>query len=167
MKIIKNLSKPNKKAFIFFFALTVLLIIFIFSNSLKNGEESSSDSEWVSKIVAYFVNFIFGTSFSSTDVGDTVRTLAHFSEFAALGFFLSATIANSTIGTKGFILKALPIAFLIAVIDEIIQIFSDGRAFQLFDIFIDSSGCITGTLFFVVIINIYYKIKKSKERITK
>ncbi len=162
MHFFKKLTKKRKLLFIIFSALTLFLICFIFSNSMKNGADSSEDSEKVSKIVANLVNCIFNTKYTAAEIGGSVRTFAHFSEFAALSFCFSYTIRLISEKMKKVILISLPFTFFIAVTDEIIQIFSEGRAFQFIDIVIDTLGCLFGIALLSLILKIFYKISSQK-----
>ena len=49
-----------------------------------------------------------------------------------------------------------------AVIDEILQLFSDGRAADVLDIVVDFSGAVAGMLFFVFIVNLPNIIRNIK-----
>ncbi len=155
MTFFKKLSKKQKVLFIIFSILSLFLICFIFSNSMKNGSDSSKDSEKVSRFVANVINFIFKTEYTSDDVGSPVRTFAHFSEFAALSFCLSSSIRCITKKIKFFYLISIPFTVFIAIIDEIIQIFSEGRAFQFTDICVDSLGGLFGIVFLCVMLKIF------------
>ncbi len=155
MRFFKKLSKKQKWGFVIFSVLSLFLVCFIFSNSLKNGADSSEDSERVSRIVANVINFIFKTEYTSADIGGTVRTFAHFSEFAALSFCVSSAIRCVTKKIKLFYLISMPITVLIAIIDEIIQLFSEGRAFQFTDICVDSLGGLFGIFFLCLLLKIF------------
>ncbi len=165
MMKIKNLSKTKKTAFIIFSTLAFLVLVFIFSNSLKSGEASSADSEWPSQLAADILNFIFGTSLTVSETSGPVRTLAHFSEFALLSFCLFGAYRNVYEKTKSVFLKTIITTFVVATVDETIQIFSEDRAFEVFDIFIDFSGGIFGALFFMLILKVFFNNKKNQERI--
>lgn len=162
MHFFKKLTKKQKILFIIFSVLTLFLICFIFSNSLKNGADSSEDSEKVSKIVAKLINFVFNTKYTTADVGGYVRTFAHFSEFAALSFCCANTIRLISDKMKKAVLISLPFTFLVAITDEIIQIFSEGRAFQFIDIGIDTLGCLFGIAFLNLILKLFNKLSSQK-----
>ena len=54
--------------------------------------------------------------------------------------------------------------FIYAVTDEIHQLFSDGRAFQASDVIIDTLGAVVFIGVEILIIQIYQKNKKQKEK---
>ncbi len=131
--------------------LAVMYIIFMFSSA--TGEESEEVSQnLLSKIIEFVGNFI---------THNTLRKLAHFSEFAALGFCFTGAV-HYTFGTRQFYIPLIP-SFLYAVSDEVHQYFVPERACRIFDIFIDTCGIMTGIGIFLLIIHIISKITKKKE----
>ena len=84
---------------------------------------------------------------------------AHFVEFAILGLFIKIDQHHKP---YPIYLTAI-IGIGIAIIDEIIQIFVPGRAFEVKDILIDSFGVVTGILFVTVILLIKSKKRKLLE----
>ena len=91
------------------------------------------------------VKTVFGIPFSITPI----RKAAHFLEFAGLAFL----VFNALRATYGKNRPAL--SFLItaayAVTDEIHQIFVEGRACRIFDVFVDSCGAASAILFMMFI----------------
>ncbi len=113
-------------------------LAFIWINSLMPAEVSGEMSGFAEKILRY----IFGEELA---VGEAVlRKLAHCTEFAVYGFVLALFMYEK-------LTARLPlIAFCglgTAVMDETIQLFSDGRAGQIKDVWIDFSGFAAGVLF--------------------
>ena len=74
--------------------IVIALLVLIFCLSHQNGEDSTETSGWFTALL----NFIF--PFELTE--DFVRTMAHFSEFACLSFFM-----NNWRGVYKIILKTL------------------------------------------------------------
>lgn len=121
-----------------------LIIIFIFSNSLKNGIKSSNSSNFITDIAYKIFKGDYDT------LSHIIRKLAHFTEFFILGIF-------SYIGYKYY-----SIIFVVAtaVLDEFIQLFVDGRTSSIIDVLIDVSGGTLGILLIVLIVKIYNKFKQ-------
>ena len=115
--------------------LLVCNLIFIWGNSLLPGELSGAFSDWVKSLLAA----IFPAGEESEGSG-LLRKVAHFTEFAALGFLLAW---RSGMLGKG---KVRPFVFGTgaACIDETIQMFVPDRGPGLRDVLIDSSGVLTG-----------------------
>lgn len=118
--------------------LLVLILAFIWGNSLMPGEISQAISNWVQ-------NLLMETRPDSTGnpAGNGIlRKFAHFTEFAALGMTLGWLF--------GMLQKKKPVPFLwgvlAACIDETIQAFVPERAPGLRDVLIDSCGVLAGML---------------------
>lgn len=128
-------------------------IIFALSAQVADDSQELSDS---------FIRKIFET-FGITIESDLIRTIAHCFEFMGL----SVLLFNAVYVT--WFLKLTPIiAFLgtafYATTDEIHQIFVPGRAFQMSDILVDSTGALIGVTASFVILKIILSIKKRGNR---
>ena len=96
------------------------------------------------------INLLLGDAGSGQSLsGDgALRKLAHASEFAILGIELTVLLRGR------FIEKISPLflcGFCTALVDETIQLFSDGRSAQIKDVWIDFGGYIIGCLIAVSI----------------
>ena len=145
--------KKNKPLAVVFWALTLAVMILIFKFSAATGEESEAVSQnLLSKIIEILGNYISH---------NFLRKLAHFSEFAALGFCMAGAI-HFTFGKRKFYLPLIP-CVLYAISDEIHQYFVPERACRVFDMFVDTCGIATGIGIFLLFILIISKIAKKKE----
>lgn len=159
----------KKTIIISVFVLLALCVAFIFSNSLKNGSETTSQSGAVKEIVDSVLNFL---NINLEISEESIRTLGHFAEFFALSLVL--TIASLMLFpfnfenpfTKKLIIYFLPIIIstLIAFIDEFIQLFSPGRACDIMDVLVDFSGAAVANLLTMGIVFIIYAIKRNKSK---
>ncbi len=140
--------QKNKPLAVIFIILTVAVMIMIFMFSADSAEESEALSQ---SLLDMLVDFI-GQFISH----NTLRKIAHFTEFAALGFCLTGSTFYIS-GKKNFPLPFLSGA-LYAVSDEIHQHFVPERACRVFDMFIDSCGVATGIGVFMILILIIKKI---------
>lgn len=146
------LLKKNKALAVIFWILCAAVMYVIFMFSSATGEESKEVSEnLLSKIIEFVGNFISH---------NTLRKLAHFSEFAALGFCFTGAI-HYTFGTKKFYIPLIP-SFLYAVSDEVHQYFVPERACRVFDIFVDTCGVMTGIGIFLLLFLIIEKITEKR-----
>lgn len=147
-----NYSKGRKIYIITssFALLAVLITIFVLS--AQNGQESSSTSGWVVELLTA----VFGTMPKE----NTIRTLAHFCEFAGLGFIFTNFIFSLKDKPKP-LLSALASSGY-ALTDEIHQYFVPGRACQFSDWFVDTCGIVFGVAIFCILITIITKIKHKK-----
>lgn len=136
---------------IFSWILVFIVLIFIFSLSAQDAEESKELSDsLVSKIFQWLELYIDG---------ELIRKFAHMLEFTALSFSLyNAILVTWEIKTAPLI--SLLSTVICAVGDEIHQIFVPGRAFQFSDILTDSIGAIIGIVTYLVILKIYSILKE-------
>ena len=120
--------------------LILLNLCFIWGNSMLPGEISGALSDWLGRLLG------LGKGDPSQGTG-LLRKLAHFSEFASLGFLL-AWLAYLK-GERGFHIFALALlgGLLAACIDESIQMLTSARGPGLVDVWIDTSGVALASLF--------------------
>ncbi len=131
--------------------LVIICMGIIFFLSAQNGEESSDLSG------SFVMAFLNGLGIV-IDEG-LLRSIAHCLEFMGL----SVLFFNAIYVT--WFLKLTPIiAFfgtvLYAITDEIHQIFVPGRAFQISDILVDSTGALIGVIASFVILKVILYIMK-------
>ena len=134
-----NQWKQNKKLR-WLTLISILWIVVIFSFSLQSGDESGKLS---GGIVAWVVSLFFPEDFAHIElVHFLVRKAAHFTEYFILGNLLSLTIREAK--WNRVMLAPWVMGTLVACCDETIQLFSEGRAGQITDVMLDSSGVLTG-----------------------
>lgn len=137
--------------------LSIVWIIVIFSFSLQSGEESG---ELSGGIVAWIVGLFFPEDFTHIElVHFLVRKAAHFTEYFILGVLLSLTVREAK--WKKVLLVPWVLGTLVASCDETIQLFSDGRAGQVTDVMLDSSGVLTGCVTLMLVV-IYLKRRRTR-----
>lgn len=143
----------GRKIYITLSAVTLLAVLtIIFVLSAQNGQDSSSTSGWVVE----FLTAVFGTMPKE----NTIRTLAHFCEFAGLGFIFSNFIFSLKYKTKPILSFLLSSVY--ALTDEIHQYFVPERACQFTDWFVDTCGVVLGVAVFCILITIITKSKHKK-----
>jgi VanZ family protein len=128
--------------------LLVLWIGVIFSFSLQGTSDTTrTSSGFTKKFVS--ITLKITNSYKSEDQLDKVvekvhpvmRKVAHYTEFLILGYF--TLLLFSEFKFDKLYLCSILFCFSIACLDELIQLFIDGRAGQILDILIDSLGSIT------------------------
>lgn len=138
-----------------FTILSFLLICFIWHNSMADAPHSSRESIFVLHLIQHYLYMI-------PDVGHLtnglLRKLAHLTEYAWLGIALNSAFRALRIphGVK----LTLGISFLVASVDESIQIFSPGRSAEFKDVLIDTTGAGLGILLAVVLAAIWKRLIK-------
>ena len=148
--------EKNKKIYLVRVLLTlacVLLLAFIFGNSLTEGDDSSKQSAGVVKAVQKIVGVFAPNSWIATATGEqydrlhaSVRTLAHFSEFALLGALCSWCYRAYTNEKTYFFVVVCFVAY-VPIIDEFLQTLTVGRVADIHDVFLDTLGAFAGILF--------------------
>ena len=136
--------------------LTVLQLVFIFSQSLLDAPASSEESGFVLKIVTPVLEIFVGKGNVTEAI---VRKTAHFTEFAVLGAltaWLSYLLGKRRPLHYVFTLLCCLAA---AVTDESIQLLVSGRSGEVRDVLIDFSGAAAGTAVIMIIILIINRIK--------
>ncbi len=133
-----------------FLILTILMMVVIFLFSSQNGEKSGALSD---KVVAFILS-LFKRGFSSFDENAKrdlineysflVRKFSHFSEYTLLGFFFSSYLKTGE--RRRVFVPSLLFGGLYSITDEVHQFFLEGRNMSLFDVAVDTSGVLFGTL---------------------
>ena len=151
--------------------ITLALILLNMSVIFGFSAEKASSSKDTSRKVTETVLEITIPDFSEKpetekkqmvkNTDSAIRTLAHFSEYALLGFLVFLHLSLYKIHK----IKSASFAFagctLYAILDEIHQTFVPGRGFQIIDILTDASGSLLGILIYFAIL---YLINKHKKR---
>ena len=119
------------------FALSILTVCFIWGNSLLPGSTSSAFSDWVGALLSR----ILGDVMQTESGHGILRKLAHGTEYLVLGAELWALLRYlqnrpwSTVALGGM---------SVALLDETIQLFVEGRSGAIRDVWIDLSGFFVG-----------------------
>ncbi len=163
----------GKKIFlkIFLLVLTVAVMCFIFKMSAMEAEESAE----LSTSVGYTVGEIVVEGFDEMpqaeqaeyvdSIEHPLRKLAHFSEFAALGFLLVLDVAAFTAakGLKRYVIAVI-LGLVYAATDERHQIMVSGRSCELRDLLIDTGGVVVGCAVasLIIALLVFFKGRKKK-----
>ncbi|MBR6523074.1 MAG: VanZ family protein [Clostridia bacterium] len=165
--------------------LVALHICLIFSFSLQDAQQSTVVSEKFTdsmKSEEKFHNEVVGEKnddgsrkYSDAivdimakrrfDILESVlRKVAHFSLFFILGILICALMYQYKIKGITGVLSTVLYSGAVAFIDETIQLFSPGRAGEITDVLIDSSGAACAAILFLIGGLIYekYKIRRLK-----
>ena len=141
--------------------LILLTLAFIWGNSLQNGVDSSQQSGFFRA----FLERLLGVPIDTF----LLRKLAHFSEFGLLGAEASVLLRLSPgKGAYGALsgrnLWTFPLlGLLTATLDETLQLFSEGRATAVPDVWIDTAGFCTG-FFGVLLLLVLFQALRSRDR---
>ena len=155
----------------FFLVASIVTAVLIFWFSSKKGGDSQAMSDIVTLHVARtlkpdFMKMSVKARQSYLEMLSTiVRKNAHFCEFMLLGFNLMGTMRFyfPMLSDGSCRLRAMGIAVLYAVSDELHQGFVSGRSTELLDVVIDSAGVLFGIL---VMGLLFYLRRKWEDRKT-
>ena len=143
--------------------VTILILstfLFIWGNSLESIEESQAKSLSVMETVTPYLEVFVGEG-NVTD--HLVRKIAHFVEFAVLGFELGLLTLLRRREEMNPVLKCLLIGLLVAVLDESLQLLSE-RGSQVSDVLLDFCGVMTGLGFTLGMITLVRLIRRKPRR---
>ncbi|MEG1982070.1 MAG: VanZ family protein [Clostridia bacterium] len=147
------------------FVALIMILIFYFSSQVseKSAEVSSNTTIEILNIIPKLKDLPIETKQDIADnIQFVVRKLAHFSIYAALGFFAIMSVSKQ----HRYIFKYIIIAFLVCVFyastDEIHQLFVAGRGCRLVDVGIDSLGAGFGFIVFYLLTFIKNKVLRKK-----
>lgn len=123
----------------FLFCLIFFWVAIIWMNSLFPADISSAQSGLITSIFQN-IFYLFGYEPDPVILSNIIRMIAHGVEFMILGILIHLYYKKVKFNKTYLLL----IGVLVAIIDEIIQIFVPGRAFEIQDIFIDTLGYLIG-----------------------
>ena len=145
------MTKSRKIYVVIAWVLVAICMGIIFSLSAQVATESAELSGSFIKTILQLI----GVELQQ----DTIRTAAHMLEFLGLALLMfNAIYATWEARLTPFFAFAGTVLY--AVTDEIHQLFVPGRAFQLSDILVDSTGALIGVTASFVILKFIIYIKK-------
>ena len=126
-------------------ALIILNLAFIWGNSLMSGEDSGN----LSGGILTWINSFLGLDESGAALlHHLIRKAAHFTEFACLGMLLAWRCRLN--GEKHVVAFPALLGMATAMVDESIQMFTPDRGPSLTDVWIDTSGVVTGIVLLIL-----------------
>ena len=140
---------------IIYSTLLILWLIVIFNFSNQNGVISGGNSSGIIYLTLDIIYNIFNISKDNiyevlSIIHNPIRECAHVFEYFVLAFLTYKTLESFNIKENKYIITIL-FCFLSASLDEIHQLFIVGRAFEYYDILMDTLGSILMLLFIKVI----------------
>lgn len=122
--------------------LLCLCIAFIWHNSLEGAELSGNRSLKLTRTLNDW--FLDGSHMILAET--VVRKLAHFLEYALEGTLVTSVIWAYELKIHRYVCQVVLAGVLTALIDETFQLFMEGRAASVGDVWIDMFGFISGVL---------------------
>lgn len=121
--------------------ISILITLFIWMNSLLPASVSSAQSGFIVGIADNLLSCV-GIHLDVDTLHIIIRKFAHFFEFFILGISLTIYMIKE----EKNIYHVIWIGLFVALIDESIQFFINGRAASIFDVMLDFIGVCIGTL---------------------
>lgn len=150
-------NRASRRFTVIIFVLTAVMMLFAWIHSCFPASLSSMESEGVFLLIYRFFG-LFGAEPALTET--LIRKLAHFSEFAAIGALLTCcAYCFDRMKPQRFEFAVLFTGLISAVIDETIQLFSEGRAGLVTDVWIDFGGVVSGSLVMLGILSLHRRRK--------
>ena len=140
--------------------IVFIYILFIFSNSLQNGNSSGNLSAEITRTLLNLIESR-GIMIPFDLLHHFIRKLAHFSEYWILGLLTVAAMHHQPL-LKNQILCFFLFLILPPSMDEGIQHFVPGRYGCVSDVCIDMSGFLFGALFLYIILCIIEDIHRRR-----
>ncbi len=141
--MINSLASKTRKITLLLSFFAVL--IFIYGNSMLIGDKSANES------IHFFKYLMEWLSFLPFFTHNFVRKLAHFIEYALLGFHLALFPYCFLRAQKREYLLCLSIGAFVALTDEGLQALVPGRNASFIDVLLDFLGVIFGFLLVFVV----------------
>ncbi len=135
--------------------LVAVCMLIIFCFSAQTAEESS---ELSGSFILALLEWL-GLELEQ----EVIRTIAHCLEFMGLSV-LTFNATYATWETKLTPVISFAGTVFYAITDEIHQIFVPGRAFQISDILVDSTGALIGAIASLIILKIILTIKERRNK---
>ena len=133
--------------------LLISWILVIFSFSMQNSGETTNTSYGFTKSIISISYKLIDSNADDNKINEVVesihpliRKLAHYIEFLILAIFVLLFLSEFNI--KHIYIYSIIFCLFIAIFDESIQMFIDGRLSSIKDIFIDTLGSITYILIY-------------------
>ncbi|MGO1651166.1 VanZ family protein [Senegalia sp. (in: firmicutes)] len=150
------IKEENKKK-ISWLAVFIWMGIIFYLSAQPSGE-SSNLSSGISDFVLHIINTIFkGLDFNIDEFHFIIRKSAHFTAYFILATLTLNALRRSEVYGHKSIMIALVISIIYAASDEFHQSFVPGRGPAIKDVFIDTSGAISGLLVYMVSLKLLFK----------
>ena len=139
----KGLQMKKKSVFYKVLPLIVIInLLFIWGNSMLDAEKSGAISDWLARLLS-------ATTDSAVRHGH-LRKIAHATEFTFLGAGLMLLCRHEWRNRT----LALLIGLAVALTDETIQLFVEGRSGQISDVWIDVGGVFLGSIIATIVLEV-------------
>ena len=152
-----------KRFFSFVFPiLTLLSLLYIFSNSLASEPEAMKKKSAVVKEVEKIIEVITKEEVElDAKKLPVVSKIAHVIEFSAFSFFFTASVIHFGASPKKQYYQILFTGCMVALADEQLQLLSNGRNSRVSDVVIDLAGVWIGYFLATLLAHFLHRRKQN------
>ena len=156
------LPLKRRRAALILMALIICTIVFIWSNSLQNPDESMRRSDVAEKVIRPIVLALPVKQWHSEDMVTFItRKLGHFTEYFLLGAELMLLALLLRPAFRPRFIWLLLFAGAIAAMDESLQLTS-GRGAAVSDVLLDIFGALAGLMMMALAAGLYAKGRQKR-----
>ncbi len=179
-------SRPISRITIILLFLTILCASFILWNASRTGEQSGLLSDSITESIKDNIeshnsvppslegtDAINSSSPPDNDEKDKVtvnvyyldifiRKSAHLIEYTAFVFLVALTFFSAGFSAETSFIKSIYSGFAVALTDEIIQSFTEGRTGKFSDVLIDTCGCAMGAFLAISVFAFFFLYFKER-----
>ena len=148
-----------KKIILYILLISLMILIFFFSNTPAN--KSSNQSGKVVNIIINVIEKVTNKNYNDLEreelknkISLPVRKIAHFTLYFTLGILFFLLLKQYNIELKKIVIISLLCCIFYACTDEFHQLFVPGRVGTIKDVSIDTAGTILGI---TIVLKIYNK----------
>ncbi len=161
----------NKTKTIILRTLFTILLLITFITIFRFSSQDSEISGGVStKAMTNIINILPIENSKKPEVikqcEPILRKIAHFTVYTCVGIWSCALLSTYKIKEGQKIIYSGTIGFIYACTDEFHQSLTPGRGPSFMDVLLDTTGVLFGCLLVLLIIKIYYRIKKNSPQNT-
>ncbi len=140
------------------------LIFYFSSQTATNSDKESRGFIWnLLDVIPCFAGMSEAAKLGMIEGMHTlVRKMAHFSIYAALGFFVINYILTYFSQRSKALLTSVAVCFFYACSDELHQLLVPGRSGEVRDVLIDTCGAFTGMCFMLLLMLAASKLRRDK-----
>ena len=150
--------RKTKKRMILCVVLLIVMLAFIWGNSLRTGAESGAMS---GSLLQWINAFLHLDEAGAEKLHFAIRKMAHFTEFACLGALLCWFFGMTGETKRHLFFMPQLFGLLAACVDETIQVYTPDRGPSLIDVWIDTAGVAAGITFLLIGYNYICKYNKT------
>jgi len=143
--------------------LTVVSLLFIFSNSLRSGESVQESKNIAVRIAESVLRCFTGREFSLDETSSIVAKIGHVLEYAVFSSLFSASVFFRNGKDQNSFYRILFCCSFVAITDEHLQLLGVNRTSRVSDVMIDLVACFLG----YALVSLCYSVFQNRNKKTE